>query len=201
MITDSKKKLRRFLRKKRRSLTLAQQENLSAAIARTLLQLPEFQNSKKIAVYLAEENEVDLSSIIKQSLKMHKTIYLPVLDEIKKQTMKFCAYKLGDQLTLNQVGILEPPSSVDREIDPAMLDLVLMPLVGFDSFGHRLGRGGGYYDAAFDFCKEINFERYPFLVGVAYEFQKMEKIETDETDVDLNKVVTEEKIYDFSKNE
>jgi 5-formyltetrahydrofolate cyclo-ligase len=195
MTIDSKKKLRRFLRKKRRSLALAQQKKLSASINHRLLQLPKFQQSKNIAVYLAEENEVDLSAIIAQSWKMHKTIYLPVLDKIKKRTMKFCAYRIEDELTPNQVGILEPPYSVDREIDPAMLDLVLMPLVGFDSFGHRLGRGAGYYDAAFSFCNKTNVKQYPCLIGVAYEFQKVERIETDEKDVDLNKVVTEKRIY------
>lgn len=197
MTIDSKKKRRCFLREKRRSLTLAQQKNLSASINRILLQLPEFQNSNKIAAYLAEENEVDLFSTIAQSWKMHKTIYLPVLDQIKKRTMKFCPYQKGDRLTLNQVGILEPPCNIDRAINPAMLDLVLIPLVGFDSFGHRLGRGGGYYDAAFSFCKKNNFNRYPFLIGIGYEFQKMEKIQADETDIPLHKVVTEKKIYKF----
>ena len=199
MTIDSKKKLRRLLREKRLCLTSIEQKKLSACINRSLLKLPEFQISNKIAVYLSQENEVDLSSFINQSWKMRKTLYLPVLDQIKKRTMKFCLYQPQNQLTPNQMGILEPPSGVDREIDPAMLDLVLIPLVGFDICGHRLGRGGGYYDIAFMFCKENMLKPDPRLIGVAYEFQKIKHINKDESDVCLHQVVTEEKVYHFEK--
>jgi 5-formyltetrahydrofolate cyclo-ligase len=193
--SNSKKKLRCFLREKRRNITLAQQKTLSAFVNHTLLQLPEFKKSKKIAAYLSQEMEIDLSLCIQQSWRAKKVVYLPVLNKANKHMMNFCVYEPNDPLTLNSVNILEPSCKTDRQIDPSKLDLILLPLVGFDPFGHRLGRGGGYYDAALSFCHQ--HKKTPTLIGIAYEFQKVDKIDVSKKDVDLHKVITEKKVYAF----
>ena len=89
MTMTLKTEYRRFLRKKRRDINLKQQGKASAAVVKIIFSSVEFSKSQKIAVYLAEENEIDLSSLIQRSLKLGKEIYLPVLDRHQKNVMQF----------------------------------------------------------------------------------------------------------------
>jgi 5-formyltetrahydrofolate cyclo-ligase len=80
-------------------------------------------------------------------------------------------------------------------IGPRWLDLVLVPLVGFDPRGHRLGMGAGLYDRHFAFLRHRRTWRRPLLVGVAFEAQKVERLTEAEYDVQLDGVVTECGVY------
>jgi 5-formyltetrahydrofolate cyclo-ligase len=90
----------------------------------------------------------------------------------------------------NHLGIDEPAGAC--EIGARWLDLVFLPLVGFDSHGMRLGMGGGYYDRTFAFLNLRTAWRAPRLVGIAYEFQHIDRIEPAPHDVRLDAVVTED---------
>ena len=76
-------------------------------------------------------------------------------------------------------------------IDIRRLDLVLMPLVGFDSTGSRLGMGGGFYDRSFAFLRRRQKWRKPNLIGAAFDCQKVEQIDGQSWDVPLSGVMTE----------
>jgi 5-formyltetrahydrofolate cyclo-ligase len=200
MVKHSKQTLRRRLREKRRNVTVAHLKEASDFVVKTLLQWPEFIQSQTIALYCSQENEIDLFPLIQLSLKMQKAIYLPVLNKVQHQwTMEFHAYKKDDVLRLNQFNILEPAIfSPKTKIHPSKLDLVLVPLVGFDKVGYRLGRGGGYYDRAFNFCMGASIQNAPLLVGVAYEFQRIDAIKAEKHDITLDRVVTERNIHYFT---
>ena len=92
-------------------------------------------------------------------------------------------------LRLNRYGIPEP-GGPDRR-DARFCDLVLLPLVGFDARGHRLGTGGGYYDRALAFRRLRRYWRGPRLVGLAHSSQALEAIRPLPTDVTLDAVITE----------
>ncbi len=93
----------------------------------------------------------------------------------------------------NNFGIAEPG---DRgRILTAELDVVLVPLVGFDDAGNRLGMGGGFYDRHFSFLRSRTHFRRPRLIGVAYEMQRLPKLPTDPWDVPLWAVVTDRGIH------
>lgn len=103
----------------------------------------------------------------------------------------FSKYTPETQLTLNRYNISEPKNSV--EILPEKLDLVILPLVGFDGSGYRLGMGGGYYDRTFATISER-----PFLLGLGFEAQHLPELPHDDWDVRLNAVLTEKQVYFFN---
>lgn len=151
-----------------------------------------FKNSQRIACYFAQESEFDCGPIMTAILEAKKNCYLPILS--KASTLAFSVYEHSTILKFNRYHILEPDTSSYFPLE--QLDLVLMPLVGFDLQGHRLGMGGGYYDRTFQFLHDKTI-RKPFMLGLAYELQKMEHLPTDPWDVSMDGVLTEEKLYLF----
>jgi 5-formyltetrahydrofolate cyclo-ligase len=100
--------------------------------------------------------------------------------------------ELTGRQRLNRLGIHEPEGS--STIGARWLDVVFLPLVGFDAHGVRLGMGGGYYDRAFAFRLWRKVWHAPRLIGLAYSFQQVERLTAAPHDVRLDAVVTEERI-------
>ena len=99
-----------------------------------------------IAIYLSADGELDTKPLIESLWQQGKSIYLPVIHPFSKGQLLFLQYLNDDQLVYNKYGILEPALDI-RHLKPVRdLDVICTPLVGFDSVGHRLGMGGGYYD-------------------------------------------------------
>ena len=73
-----------------------------------------------------------------------------------------------------------------------------MPLVGFDLNGYRLGMGGGFYDTSLAYLRRRSAWKKPFLMGIAYECQKVETLPRDPWDIPLDAVLTEKKLYRFT---
>jgi 5-formyltetrahydrofolate cyclo-ligase len=87
------------------------------------------------------------------------------------------------------------PAEGALAISPRWLHLVLVPLVGFDPRGHRLGMGAGFYDRHFAFLRHRRAWRRPLLIGVAFEAQKVSRLAESGHDVQLDGVVTESGVY------
>jgi 5-formyltetrahydrofolate cyclo-ligase len=90
----------------------------------------------------------------------------------------------------NRFGIAEPQGT--EVLAARWLDVVFLPLVGFDRRGVRLGMGGGFYDRAFAFRQLRSVWHAPRLIGLAYAFQEVANIRAAAHDVLLDAVVTEE---------
>lgn len=151
-----------------------------------------FKHSQHIACYFAEKSEFDCAPMISAIWETKKNCYLPILSETN--TLEFAIYDSHTTLNLNRYRILEPDTSSFFPLD--QLDLVLMPLVGFDLQGHRVGMGGGFYDKTFQFLLNKTIHK-PFLLGLAYEAQKIECIPSDPWDISMNGVLTEDELYLF----
>ncbi len=164
----------------------------SRAASQLLVTNPLFHTSQSIACYLAQTDELDCMAIIQKVWQSGKTCYLPVLSTQKKQSLEFVAYQLDDPLQLNRYNIFEPIQGHRLAADK--LDLVIVPLVAFDRQQHRVGMGGGYYDRTFAFKNEGVTDQ-PFLLGLGYEFQKIEAVPNDFWDVMLDGVLTEKQVY------
>jgi len=95
----------------------------------------------------------------------------------------------------NRYGILEPTDLT--QISARDLQLILLPLVGFDAHGHRLGSGAGYYDRALSFRRLRRHWPGPKLVGLAYECQRVEVLAVRTTDIPLDAIITERGIEFF----
>jgi len=146
-----------------------------------------FLNKKiSIASYYPSNYEVDTLSFIEQASKRNFKILLPVIRPLGKMSFKRWKYK--DPLYVSAFGTLEPVNS-QKEIIP---DLVMVPLVAFDSHLNRLGYGKGYYDRILE---KINLtKKKTIFLGIAYSFQKCEKIPINKNDVKLDYIFTEKRI-------
>jgi len=120
--------------------------------------------------------------------------YVPCLsDDANVKELRFALYEYGDALHVNRFGILEP-AHPKVFLSPSALQVVLTPVLAFDSLGHRLGTGGGYYDTTFSFVKEIPTDK-PIFLGVGYAVQQAEQLPEDEWDVKLDFVLTEKECF------
>jgi 5-formyltetrahydrofolate cyclo-ligase len=118
---------------------------------------------------------------------MGKQVSAPVLG--KNGTMRFRKLNADSSLSPNRFGLLEPQEG--EFVDPHRLDIVITPLVAFDSSGNRIGMGGGYFDRTFSFLKTRKLWMRPKLIGVAFACQKVKKISPNPWDIGLFRIVTE----------
>lgn len=184
---QTKASIRQQLRQQRNTLTAEQQEQAAEQLLTNALKLDAFMSAKHIALYLPSDGEISPVPVLHKAHQLGKQCYLPVIDADDR--LFFSAYQPGDPLQDNRYGIAEPsqPQPVEREA----LDLILLPLVGFDSSGNRLGMGGGYYDKYLDTDKDSS--RLPMLFGLAHSCQEVSKLDSDSWDVPLNGVITDSK--------
>lgn len=184
MTIDTKKTIRQQLNQQRKQLTQQQKNELSAMICDKILSSPFFKKSKTIASYLSINNEVDLSCLFSRP----KTFVLPVIQN--NSTMVFNQYSASKNLIKNNFGILEPANN--KTIQRTAIDLCLMPLVGFNRQGDRLGMGGGYYDRYFASNQLQN--KPAILIGIAYDFQENATIQSQEWDIPLDIIFTNKEV-------
>lgn len=105
----------------------------------------------------------------------------------------------GSRLVYNRWGIPEPRPTLNHSISPRRLDLVLMPLVGFDEAGHRIGMGKGFYDRTFAFRRSKGHR--PALVGLGHECQQVaEGITPSGWDVALDALATPRRYQALSRS-
>lgn len=193
--TADRNTLRKQLRLQRRQLPPNERLACAKQLTQHLGQERILLNSRHIAVYLPADGEMDSWPLIEFLWSIGKTTYLPVLVPFSEQRLWFSTYARDDALVYNRFGILEPERVHYGRIRTAALDLVLTPLVAFDTSGHRLGMGGGYYDRSFRFLKQRRYLCKPRLLGLAYEFQRTPRITPEPWDVPLDAVATEDRVY------
>lgn len=150
------------------------------------------QHAQEIACYMALPHEVNTAKLIQGLWEQKKNCYLPVM---KEELLAFHSFQPSDFLTLNRFRILES-SQLNKWIAPHALDLVILPMCGFDGRGFRLGTGGGYYDKTFQFKKNDRAKKL-FLVGLAFATQFEPEIPIDPWDLQMDAVVTENGLYAF----
>ena len=193
----SSPRLRQSIRQQRRSLSRAEAEQCAEQLAHRTARHPLVLQSQRIAAYLAADGEIDPYPLMQSLWASGKTLYLPVLAPFSNQKLWFAKFNPADTLVFNRFGIPEPVRR--RLIKPCALDLVLTPLVAFDSSGHRVGMGGGYYDRSFAFMRRRHYWRKPRLLGLAYELQKQSSITPNDWDIPLDAVATEACIYQMQR--
>ena len=187
--------LRKLLRQRRRALSVNEQRQAAKSLYKQIVSSPTFRKARHIGMYFANDGEIDPCLLLKLTKQYKKTIYLPVLNTWPKQTMAFQQLTKHTQWVFNRYKIKEPKANKQLQIHPVKLDLVLMPLVGFDSEGGRLGMGGGFYDRYFSYLKKRIFLHKPYLLGVAHECQKVDKLKTNAWDIKMKAVVTNKNWY------
>jgi len=178
------------MRQHRRRLSDQQRRHYANQLHRRLSCLPLLYSRQHIAVYLANDGELDLTPSIHRLWHHHKRCYLPCLHPFKQRFLYFQPYTANTALQPNRFGILEPRLNHNKRPVWA-LEIVLMPLVAFDSDGHRVGMGGGFYDRTLQYLLHRQHWQAPKLLGIAYEFQRVAQLTPQPWDVPLWGVVTE----------
>jgi len=183
--------LRRQLKRQRAQLTPSQQHYLSKKAVEQLYRIPQLRAARNIALYLPVRGEADPRALLPH-LRRNQRIYLPVLSPSKHNGLVFVRWTERTRFKHNKFRIPEPLFTQKTILPPAALDVVITPLLGFDTHGSRLGMGGGFYDRSFACKRYRRHTTRPYLIGFAYEFQQVEPpLERQAWDVPLDAVVTE----------
>lgn len=202
-LTLNRNDLRRRLRAQRRNLPDDERRNAALAVARRLVDWPEFVDAGRIAGYWACDGELDPAPILENAWAMGKTVYLPILADDPTESLRFAPYRPGLPMRRNRFDIPEPEAAPSTWLQPEQLDLVLTPVVAFDAMGTRLGMGGGFYDRSFAFLRNLDdCAQRPLLLGLGYEFQNTrERLFHQSWDVPLNAAVTEVALRRFASGQ
>jgi 5-formyltetrahydrofolate cyclo-ligase len=189
--TDEVREVRRRLRRKRASLDRVERIAAERAILRSLEGLRLFRRGARVALYLPMKGEVDLRPAIESAWRRGTAVYLPKIASRRRARMSFVPWTPGGPHRRNTYGIVEPALDAGR-LDARRLDAVVLPVVGFDRAGNRLGMGAGYYDRAMRRrLDRTRAWRRPKLVGVAFSCQELPSIPISPWDVPLDLIVTE----------
>jgi len=185
--------LRQSLRSRRRALSASERSRKSAAITRNLARQLSFQRADRIAFYMPTPEEVDTLSAIELADTLGKQVYLPIINRAfwRKSPLLFEVFKPDQtQLVENRYGILEPAHRPGTPVRAIELDLICVPLVGFNERCDRIGMGAGYYDRS---LATRPYQRTT-LIGIAFDCQLAE-FEPADHDVPMDAIVTESRIY------
>lgn len=192
-VNAQRRDLRQQLAKRRRALSPAERIAAAQGLRRSLEQLPEYFTDARVAGYWASHGELPLNMVIPPLATRGQQFLLPVIGAGKQ--LRFAQWNVGDEVQPNRYGIPEPLNPAEL-LEPFQLDLVLVPLLGFDRRGNRLGHGGGYYDRSFAFLNEQVRPTEPLLVGIAYAFQELPEVDEQDWDVPLDFIATERELID-----
>lgn len=186
-----RKQLRATLRQRRRALTPQQQRHAARQLSRQLQKLPEIRQARHLAAYIANDGEIDPAAFLIWAQQRGKTIWLPVVCDdhpLHSLGMRFAAAPTRKQRggwRRNHYGISEPRTR--RQIAPGKLDVLLLPLVGFDQQGNRLGMGGGYYDRLLQMLEST--PRRPQYIGLAHRCQSVPQLASASWDRPVDRVI------------
>ena len=181
-----KRSIRQNLLTQRRALDTEAYRKMSLAVQQRLIDTDQFRQALTVALYVPIHNEVQTDALLHVALQYDKQVCYP---RVVEETLEFVVVRTVIDLARGAFGIAEP---IGREVvAPEVIDLAVMPGVGFDRTGHRLGYGGGYYDRA------IGAGRPKMLAGLAFDFQLVEELPAEGHDVRLDLVVTDLEVLAF----
>ena len=140
-VSEGKKLLRREMRIRKAALDGTEKEVAAASVAAEIVAMAEYAEAQTLLAYCAMPDEIGTSELISRSYACGKTVVLPVVVGESLELRKYDPSKLRPGFR----GIMEPSDDAEP-VPPAGIDLAIIPGMAFDAEGHRLGRGGGFYD-------------------------------------------------------
>ena len=186
-IEEAKAALRIRARAARASLDHEERAEAAKAAARHFFDGIALQASDVVAAYWRIRDELDCQPILVKLMDSNQTVVLPVVLG-PEQPLDLRVWEQGASLYESGFGTLAP-SELAPKAEP---DIVIMPLLGFDGRGTRLGYGGGYYDRTL-----AAMTKKPRLIGLAFAAQELDRIPRETHDVPLDAIVTEAGVRQF----
>lgn len=184
-----KSAIRDNLLQQRRQMAGAEVRRRSYAVEQQLYRLPVFQNARRLALYSPVQNEVSTLQLVRDALAVRHQVAMP---RVSGEELQFAMIQTPEELLPGAFGVLEPASECEL-VAVETLDLVVVPGVGFDRQGHRLGYGKGYYDRALRKAG-VSVQR----VGLAFDFQLVERLPVFDHDMRLHYLITESEVLQFT---
>lgn len=181
--------LRDVVRTRLAALSGEDVQRSSAAVCRRLVQADFFQRASTVMLYLPVGSEVDLTCLALRCFQDGKTVCAPRLDWQARHMTAVEIRGLDDRFEQRHHGVREPvgsPLPVDE------IDLILVPGLGFDASGRRLGRGGGFYDRFLS--HPLTRERGARVCGVCHDIQIVDAVPSEPHDVVMDVVVTDRRM-------
>lgn len=186
--------IRSHIRHLRRSLSTAQQQAAADRVAEHAINFAPVTQAQNIALFLSFDGELNTRPLIARLWQQHKNVFLPVLHPFARGQLLFLRYTPESDLRLNRLRIPEPPLDVRHIIPLSQLDIIMMPLVAFDSHGQRLGMGGGFYDRTLQHWQQHRLA----TIGLAHDCQHVDALPVAEWDVPLSAVITPAKLWQWA---
>lgn len=178
-----KAETRKMLKLMRANIPETTRLDYSNSIKEQVLKLDEIRNARTIFIYISYATEVHTHDLIKALLKEGKTLAVPKI--VDSDFMEAESFSSWEDLVPGELGILSPANSKPCS---GPFDVALTPGLGFTLSGHRMGFGRGYYDKWFAQNKTNH------KIALAFEAQLVDEIPINDTDVPMEKIVTEQRV-------
>jgi 5-formyltetrahydrofolate cyclo-ligase len=192
--SELRRRLRQHMRTQRNALDDATRSSFDHAIRQHLERLVSDRGCRAIAAYWPFNGEPDITPLFEPLMAAGCELALPVVSGKNDHAMQFHAWLPGIELRPSRYGIPEPLGA--PVVSLAACDLLLLPLVAYDTAGNRLGMGLGYYDRHLE---PLRGETAPLRVGIAYSLQQTGILEANPWDVPLHGLVNERGWVTFSE--
>lgn len=188
--------IRQKYRTRRKKLSPLQQREAATKILKICIESTQLSLANTVACYIANDGEINPTEIIHYCWQQGKSVLLPVLHPFSKGHLLFVEYHPNSPTRKNCYGIEEPIVTTTNLCPLKNIQLILTPLVAFDTKGNRLGMGGGYYDRT---LAPIRRDSIPTeLIGLAHSCQQTNELLTDNWDIPLDGIATPIRFFNIS---
>lgn len=189
-----KSDLRKALLARRRAIPRTVRAAATRRIAATVNSLRQFKPGSRVALYASFGSEFNPAQIARAARRRGIDLYVPVVVDLPRRRMRFVAWsaaiKPGIERTRSNVASL-------RFIPARWFNLILLPIVGIDADGHRLGMGAGFYDRALAFRRLRRHWKGPHLIALGFDCQRVEQTHAQAWDARVDALITESGLHHF----
>lgn len=183
---EVKVRLRQELKSSRESVGATQRKAAAIAAEAKIVHLPEWQNAKVVCLYASFQGELPTTQLLQNLLNSEKRCVLPKVNS--EGQPELYEIKSFQDLELSSLEILEPKINCPR-INPTQIDFFLVPGIGFDRRGNRLGHGAGFYDRLLAQASPTTY-----FLGYGYDFQVVDAIPHEAHDIVMHAIATPSQI-------
>ncbi|XP_066504009.1 5,10-methenyltetrahydrofolate synthetase (5-formyltetrahydrofolate cyclo-ligase) isoform X2 [Hoplias malabaricus] len=192
----AKQALRREIKKRVAGLSEEEKVRQSQVVSQKLFEHQQYKSSERVAVFLSMSDEVHTEAIVQHMFNSGKVCFIPkyLTNSNRMDMLRLRSMEDLSSLPLTQWNIRQPgDNDTEREeaLDTGGLDLILMPGLGFDKSGNRLGRGKGFYDTYLERCMR-HPKGKPYTIALAFKEQLCADVPVDDSDMLIDEVLYED---------
>jgi len=186
----NKSEIRKAISKRRKSMSENEVKEKSKIIIDKLMNTEEFKKAENLMVFLSFDNEVYTFNLIEKAMSMGKKVIVPYTVKETFEIIPTLLKNMEEDLKVSKYGYMEPKKDKIQQILEENIHMTVVPGLAFDKKMNRIGFGKGYYDRYLAKTRKESKN-----IALAYEYQVLEEIPTDDFDVKMDCIITEENTY------